>query len=91
MNKIAAVTGAASGIGQAACRRLLGSGWSVVGMDNAPARLDAVAAAFSTYRGRFRPVACDVTDAAGARYLAGTTIPVDGGTAAAFIPPGSRR
>jgi 3-oxoacyl-[acyl-carrier protein] reductase len=25
----------------------------------------------------------------GARYVAGTTIPVDGGTGAAFIPPGS--
>ena len=64
MNRTAAVTGAASGIGQAACRRLLDSGWTVFGMDNAPGRLDAVAAAFSVHQGRFRPVVCDVTDAA---------------------------
>ncbi len=64
MNRTAAVTGAASGIGLAACRRLLDSGWTVFGMDNATARLDAVAAEFSTWQGRFRPVVCDVTDAA---------------------------
>ena len=64
MTKTAAITGAASGIGQAACRRLLDAGWIVFGMDNAPERLNTVAAGFATYQDRFRPVVCDVTDAA---------------------------
>jgi NAD(P)-dependent dehydrogenase (short-subunit alcohol dehydrogenase family) len=63
MTKIAAVTGAASGIGQAACRRLLEAGWIVHGLDNAQGRLDTVAAGFRAYQDRFRPVLCDVTDA----------------------------
>ena len=58
MTKIVAITGAASGIGQAACRRLLDAGGRVFGLG-------------------------------AARYVTGTTIPVDGGTQAAFIPPGS--
>jgi NAD(P)-dependent dehydrogenase (short-subunit alcohol dehydrogenase family) len=64
MTKTAAITGAASGIGQAACRRLLDTGWTVFGLDNARGRLDAVANDFSTYQDRFRPVLCDVADAA---------------------------
>jgi NAD(P)-dependent dehydrogenase (short-subunit alcohol dehydrogenase family) len=64
MTKSAAVTGAASGIGQAACRRLLEAGWIVFGLDNARGRLDAVAEGFGAYRDRFRPVLCDVADAA---------------------------
>jgi NAD(P)-dependent dehydrogenase (short-subunit alcohol dehydrogenase family) len=71
MTKTAAITGAASGIGQAACRRLLDTGWTVFGPDNARGRLDAVGD--------------------GARYVTGATIPVDGGTQAAFIPPSSPR
>jgi NAD(P)-dependent dehydrogenase (short-subunit alcohol dehydrogenase family) len=65
MNRIAAVTGAASGIGQAACRRLLDAGWTVHGMDNARDRLDAVAAGFAGFQNRFHPVPCDVRDAGG--------------------------
>lgn len=108
MNRTAAVTGAASGIGQAACRRLLDSGWTVFGMDNASARLDAVAAMSDPAASKgYQPSGVspvgriaqpdDVVDVMmfllsdGARYLAGTTIPVDGGTAAAFVPPGSNR
>jgi NAD(P)-dependent dehydrogenase (short-subunit alcohol dehydrogenase family) len=64
MSKIAAVTGAASGIGHAACRRLLQAGWTVFGLDNARGRLDAVAEGFAAYQDRFRPVVCDVADAA---------------------------
>ena len=64
MTRIAAVTGAASGIGQAACRRLLDAGWTVFGLDNARERLDSVARGFAAYQDRFRPVACDVADAA---------------------------
>ena len=64
MSKTAAITGAASGIGQAASRRLLEAGWTVFGLDVAQARLDSVAAEFSACLGRFRPIRCDVADAA---------------------------
>lgn len=64
MNKAAAITGAASGIGRAASRRLLEAGWTVYGLDVAQARLDAVAAEFAGWRDRFKPVRCDVGDAA---------------------------
>ena len=60
----AAITGAASGIGHAAARRLLEAGWTVFGLDVAQARLDMVAAALSGYQDRFRPLRCDVADAA---------------------------
>lgn len=63
MQRAVAITGAASGIGQAASRRLLAAGWTVFGLDVAQARLDAVAGAFSTYQDRFRPMICDVADA----------------------------
>lgn len=59
MTRTVAITGAASGIGQAAARRLLGESWTVFGLD-------------------------------AARYVTGTTTPVDGGTQAAFVPAGSR-
>lgn len=58
-----AITGAASGIGQAAARRLLQQGWTVFGLDVAKQPLDAVAAAFAGYQDRFKPVLCDVADA----------------------------
>ena len=63
MTKTAAITGAASGIGQAACRRLLDAGWTVFGLDNAQDRLAKVGEGFAAYQGRFRPVRCDVGDA----------------------------
>jgi NAD(P)-dependent dehydrogenase (short-subunit alcohol dehydrogenase family) len=62
--KIAAVTGAASGIGQAACQRLLEAGWTVFGLDLARDRLAAVGDAFGIYQHRFRPLVCDVANAA---------------------------
>ncbi|MDE2006847.1 MAG: SDR family oxidoreductase [Rhodospirillales bacterium] len=49
-----AITGAASGIGAEAARRLLGEGWTVFGLDRA-----SMPAAE-----RFQPIACDVADAA---------------------------
>jgi len=58
-----AITGAASGIGQAASRRLLQQGWTVFGLDVAKSRLDAVAAEFAAFQDRFKPVPCDVADA----------------------------
>jgi NAD(P)-dependent dehydrogenase (short-subunit alcohol dehydrogenase family) len=63
MARTAAITGAASGIGQAACRRLLEAGWTVFGLDNALARLESVADGFGTFQDRFRPVLCDVANA----------------------------
>jgi NAD(P)-dependent dehydrogenase (short-subunit alcohol dehydrogenase family) len=60
MTLTAVVTGAASGIGQAACRRLLEAGWTVFGLDNAQGRLDEVARGFGA---NFRPVLCDVASA----------------------------
>jgi NAD(P)-dependent dehydrogenase (short-subunit alcohol dehydrogenase family) len=59
--KIAAVSGAASGIGQAACGRLLEQGWTVYGLDNAMDRLSAVQNTFAGFQDRFQPLTCDVT------------------------------
>jgi NAD(P)-dependent dehydrogenase (short-subunit alcohol dehydrogenase family) len=64
MSKSAAITGAASGIGQAACRRLLEAGWTVYGLDSARDRLLSVANDFAHIQDRFRPLPCDVADAA---------------------------
>jgi NAD(P)-dependent dehydrogenase (short-subunit alcohol dehydrogenase family) len=61
MSKIAAVTGAASGIGHAACRRLLEAGWTVFGLDNARDRLIEVRETFFAVHGnRFRAVPTNV-------------------------------
>lgn len=64
MGKTAAITGAASGIGQAAARRLLEAGWTVFGLDLAQDRLDAVGREFGAFQDRFKPVVCNVADAA---------------------------
>jgi NAD(P)-dependent dehydrogenase (short-subunit alcohol dehydrogenase family) len=61
--KIAAVSGAASGIGQSASRRMLESGWTVFGLDVAEDRLESVRDGFAGFHSRFRPVVCDVADA----------------------------
>ncbi len=58
MDKTAAITGAASGIGQAACRRLLSEGWTVFGLDLAEDRLRDV-----SNDPRFRPIVCNVASA----------------------------
>jgi NAD(P)-dependent dehydrogenase (short-subunit alcohol dehydrogenase family) len=72
-SRIAAVTGAASGIGQAACRRLLQAGWTVHGLDIAPVHLQPVTPNLTTSpnrttdaasQDRFHPAICDVTDPA---------------------------
>jgi NAD(P)-dependent dehydrogenase (short-subunit alcohol dehydrogenase family) len=64
MARTVAITGAASGIGLAAARRLLAEGWSVFGLDRTPAPLAAAAEVFAPHWQRFTPVVCDVTDAA---------------------------
>ena len=58
--KIAAITGAASGIGLATSQRLIGEGWTVFGLDLGQDRLAEARAALGD---NFRPVACDVADA----------------------------
>lgn len=64
MPQAAVITGAASGIGLAAARRLLGQGWRVFGLDVTEAALAAAAAAdFAAHGDRFTAVPCDVTDA----------------------------
>jgi NAD(P)-dependent dehydrogenase (short-subunit alcohol dehydrogenase family) len=70
--KVAAITGAASGIGQAASRRLLEAGWTVFGLDLAEDRLNAVGDGFAEFHNRFRPVVCDVTDATSVGYAFGS-------------------
>ena len=64
MTQAAVITGAASGIGLAAARRLLGQGWRVFGLDVTQAALDAAADTLPPHEGRFTAIACDVTDAA---------------------------
>jgi len=57
MGKTVAITGAASGIGQAATKRLLGEGWTVFGLDISAERLRA-----ASNDPNFKPVVCDVAD-----------------------------
>ncbi len=57
MAQTVVITGAASGIGRAAVRRLCAQGWHVFGLD-LPQALTAAPG------DRFTPIACDVTDAA---------------------------
>jgi NAD(P)-dependent dehydrogenase (short-subunit alcohol dehydrogenase family) len=59
--RVVVVTGAASGIGEASSRLLIERGYSVVGVDWAPAGLDRLAAAHGE---RFLPLRGDVGDAA---------------------------
>ena len=63
MAKTVAITGAASGIGEATARRLLQAGWTVFGLDVSADRLHAAAGRFSGSEDRFKPVVCDVADA----------------------------
>jgi len=57
MGRTAAITGAASGIGQATAKRLLAEGWTVFGLDVSEDRLRA-----TSNDPRFKPVICDVAD-----------------------------
>jgi NADP-dependent 3-hydroxy acid dehydrogenase YdfG len=90
-------SGAASGIGRAARRRLPNAGWAVFGLDDARDRPDKVAGEFVAYLACFWHVLRDVADAFqksapvamflpgdAARYVTGTT-------RAAFVPPCSNQ
>lgn len=73
MAKIALVTGATSGIGQATARRLVGAGWQVIATGRRPDRLDALVA---EGRGAIHPALFDVRDEA-ARDAALAALPAE--------------
>ena len=52
MTAIAAITGAASGIGLATARRLLGEGWTVIALDISENQLAAARETLSNYADR---------------------------------------
>ena len=61
MTNIAAITGAASGIGRGTARRLLDEGWTVVALDRDNAGLEALRKDFAAHGDRLHTLACDVT------------------------------
>jgi NAD(P)-dependent dehydrogenase (short-subunit alcohol dehydrogenase family) len=64
MIAIAAITGAASGIGLATTRRLLNEGWAVIALDISESQLAAARKALSNYADRLTTLVCDVASAA---------------------------
>lgn len=60
--RVAVVTGAAGGIGQALCRRFVEEGVTVVAADIAEAPLQALVETLSAEGGRLRPLVLDITD-----------------------------
>jgi NAD(P)-dependent dehydrogenase (short-subunit alcohol dehydrogenase family) len=63
MSKIAAITGAASGIGRGTTKRLIENGWTVVGLDRSEAGLAALKAEFASAGDRIATLPCDVASA----------------------------
>jgi NAD(P)-dependent dehydrogenase (short-subunit alcohol dehydrogenase family) len=68
--KVAVVTGASSGIGEATARRLVHAGATVVAVARRRDRLDALAAELADAPGRLVPHVADVTDTAAVDALA---------------------
>jgi NAD(P)-dependent dehydrogenase (short-subunit alcohol dehydrogenase family) len=64
MTSIAAITGAASGIGRGTARRLLDDGWTVVALDVSEKGLKALSEEFAGYGGRLDTQVADVTSEA---------------------------
>jgi NAD(P)-dependent dehydrogenase (short-subunit alcohol dehydrogenase family) len=60
MAKIAAITGAASGIGRGTARRLLDEGWTVVALDRDNVGLEGLRKDFAAHNDRLHILACDV-------------------------------
>jgi NAD(P)-dependent dehydrogenase (short-subunit alcohol dehydrogenase family) len=61
MPKIAAITGAASGIGRGTVRRLLNDDWTVVALDASQPGLEALRQEFGSVADRLVTMTCDVT------------------------------
>jgi NAD(P)-dependent dehydrogenase (short-subunit alcohol dehydrogenase family) len=61
MSKVAAITGAASGIGRGTTRRLLDDGWTVVALDSSNPGLESLQQEFAAVGDRLVTMACDVT------------------------------
>jgi serine 3-dehydrogenase len=74
MTKIAFISGVTAGIGQAAARRFIGSGWSVIGTGRRKDRLDALAAELGD---RFRAIELDMRDLAAVEAVAEAVGEVD--------------
>src|SRR5215470_13243650 len=63
MSKVAAITGAASGIGRGTAKRLLAEGWTVLALDRDGAGLEALRRDFLAGGDRLHTEVCDVTSA----------------------------
>jgi len=63
MSRVAAITGAASGIGRGTAKRLLGEGWTVLALDRDEAGLAALRRDFLPGGERLHTEVCDVTSA----------------------------
>src|ERR1035438_3981414 len=64
MTAIAAITGAASGIGLATARRLLREGWTVIVLDISESHLAAARETLSNHANRLTTLVCDVASPA---------------------------
>ena len=74
MTKIAFISGVTAGIGEASARRLLGSGWSVIGTGRRKERLDALTAELGD---KFRAIELDMRDLAAVEAVAEAVGEVD--------------
>lgn len=72
--KIALITGATAGIGEAAARKLVSAGWRVIGSGRRADRLDRLAAELGD---AFRPLDLDMRDTAAFDQLANDLGPID--------------
>ena len=63
MSRVAAITGAASGIGRGTAKRLLDEGWTVLALDRDGAGLEALRREFLSGGERLHTEVCDVTSA----------------------------
>jgi serine 3-dehydrogenase len=84
MTRIAFISGVTAGIGQAAARRLAGSGWSVIGTGRRQERLDALAAELGD---RFRAINLDMRDIQAVEAVAAEVGEVDLLLNNAGLPP----